>query len=143
MKITARSEEETIQAAGNLARELRGNEAIMLYGPLGAGKTAFARALVRALCGAPGLEVPSPTFTLSQIYYGENGAVTHYDFYRLKEAREIHELGWEDSLQSGVTIVEWPERLGNLLPAQRIDIRFSILRGQPEAREIEIERVSL
>ena len=82
----------------------------------------FARAAIRALCGDPGLDVPSPTFTLVQVYDAPIAPLWHFDLYRLKEPAEIYELGWEDCLAGGIAIVEWPDRIEALLPARRIDV---------------------
>jgi tRNA threonylcarbamoyl adenosine modification protein YjeE len=141
MKFTAKSEEETAKAAQDFARKLKGREMIMLHGPLGGGKTTFARALIRALNGETSLEVPSPTYTLLQTYDTPKGAVNHYDLYRLKSAEEIYELGWEESVANGITIVEWPERLGSLMPANRTDINIVSIANEPDARAITITKV--
>jgi tRNA threonylcarbamoyladenosine biosynthesis protein TsaE len=90
-----------------------------LAGPLGAGKTSLARALIHALPGQPGSEtetVPSPTFTLVQVYERAPAPVWHFDLYRLERPEEVWELGWEEALAEGIVLVEWPERLGALLP---------------------------
>ena len=139
--IIARSEQDTAQTAQNVAAALQGNEIILLHGPLGSGKTVFARAMIRALTDQPELEVPSPTYTLVQIYDASKGPVNHYDLYRLKNPEEIYELGWEESAASGITIVEWPERLGPLSPKRRIDIRLANVMNEPHSRKIEISQV--
>lgn len=138
MKHLCHSETETAALANNIARNLVSNNVLLLSGPLGVGKSVFARALIRALCGDETLEVPSPTFTLLQTYESAKGPVFHYDLYRLKDPEEIYELGWEESLKDGITIVEWPERLGSLMPARRLDIRIANVKNSPDAREIEI-----
>src|SRR3546814_10429878 len=105
-----------------LARLLRLGDVIALSGDLGAGKTALARALIRALPGPQGAadeEVPSPTFTLAQIYERRPGPVWHFDLYRLESAAEVEELGFSEAL-AGIALVEWPERLGALLPADAL-----------------------
>ena len=105
-----------------------------------AGKTVFARALIRGLAGDPGLEVPSPTFTLTQTYETPQGSVHHYDLYRLSHAEDIYELGLEDSLEAAITIVEWPVRLGALAPARRIDVHITSPGDGPTSRAIVITR---
>jgi tRNA threonylcarbamoyladenosine biosynthesis protein TsaE len=115
-------EEATGALARRLAPRLRQGDVIALYGDLGAGKTAFARALVRAL-GSPD-DVPSPTFTLVQIYDVPVGRVWHFDLYRIDDPRELIEIGWEDALSDGIMLVEWPDRAGALLPAERLDVRL-------------------
>jgi tRNA threonylcarbamoyladenosine biosynthesis protein TsaE len=105
---------------------------LTLTGPLGAGKTSFARAFIRRLTGETE-EVPSPTFTLVQTYDTSMGPVWHFDLYRLREPDEIWEIGFEDSL-TGIVLIEWAERLGPFLPASRMDLR--ILLGDNEQTRI-------
>jgi tRNA threonylcarbamoyl adenosine modification protein YjeE len=116
-----------------IAAELRPGDVVTLSGGLGAGKTALARAIVRALSGDPDLEVPSPTFTLMQDYDTAKGPVVHADFYRLSGAQELHELGWDEITDAGIAIVEWPERAAEGLKASRLDIGLD-LAGRGEAR---------
>jgi tRNA threonylcarbamoyladenosine biosynthesis protein TsaE len=110
--------------AARLAPYLRRGDMLTLQGPLGAGKTAFARALLRVL-GVEG-EVPSPTFTLIQTYDTADFTVHHFDLYRLKSEGELDELGWDDLLSDGVTIVEWPERCHDRLPGDYLLLQFSM-----------------
>lgn len=109
--------------ARRLAGVVRLGDVIALWGGLGAGKTAFARAFIRA-SGDPAEDVPSPTFTLVQTYTLAVGACWHFDLYRLQSPDEVWELGIEDALGQGVVLIEWPERLGALLPADRLDVRL-------------------
>lgn len=120
----AKTEQDTIAIAQELAKNITAPVLICLYGDLGAGKTVFARALIRVLNQSPDLEVPSPTFTLLQTYDSPAGDIYHYDFYRLEKPEEVFELSWEDALYDGITIAEWPERIESLLPSQRINIKF-------------------
>jgi tRNA threonylcarbamoyladenosine biosynthesis protein TsaE len=115
----------TGRLAGRLAPMLRAGDALLLEGPLGAGKSAFARALLRALAGDPTLEVPSPSFTLVQRYDLPGGLEAHhFDLYRLSGPTDLVELGWEEARQ-GLVIVEWPERLGALRPAEALVVRLA------------------
>ena len=107
-----------------IARALRIGDAVCLYGPLGAGKTTLARGLIRALT-TPDEEVPSPTFTLVQTYDGPHFTVAHFDLYRLVRPEEAFELGLDEALDDGAAVIEWPERLGGALPANRLDIELS------------------
>jgi tRNA threonylcarbamoyladenosine biosynthesis protein TsaE len=108
----------------SIAAALRPGEAVCLWGPLGAGKTTLARGLIRALTG-PDEEVPSPTFTLVQLYAGRL-AVAHLDLYRLKRPEEAYELGLDEALDTGAAVIEWPERLSGALPADRLDVEITI-----------------
>ncbi|MGE3143549.1 MAG: tRNA (adenosine(37)-N6)-threonylcarbamoyltransferase complex ATPase subunit type 1 TsaE, partial [Hyphomonadaceae bacterium] len=92
-------------------------------GGLGAGKTTLARGAVSAWAGH-GEDAPSPTFTLIQIYEGPKGPLWHLDLYRLKSPEEAFELGLEEAFATAFCLIEWPERLGGLLPALRLDIRL-------------------
>lgn len=110
-----------------LARELAGSAGpgavYALSGDLGAGKSVFARAFIRAYCGTDG-DIPSPTFTLVQSYDGGAHPVHHFDLYRLEDPDECLELGIEDAFADGVSLIEWPDRLGPWLPADRLEIRL-------------------
>ena len=111
----------TAALGARLALLLRPGDALLLEGPLGAGKTELARALLRALLHDPGLHVPSPTFTLVQTYDSPVGPVAHFDLWRLDGPRAVLELGWDEARQ-GVVLVEWPDRLGELRPADALTI---------------------
>ncbi len=109
---------------------------VALTGDLGAGKTAFARALLRLLSGDDLLEVPSPTFTIVQEYDTTPGRVTHFDLYRLSGADELEELGFMDALDETISLIEWPDRAGKL-PADRIDIEIT-MGADPGARQFAV-----
>ncbi|HEU0059500.1 MAG TPA: tRNA (adenosine(37)-N6)-threonylcarbamoyltransferase complex ATPase subunit type 1 TsaE [Hyphomicrobiaceae bacterium] len=107
-----------------LALRLTIGSLVVLKGELGAGKTTFARALIRALLDAD-VEVPSPTFSLQQTYATPRLTVTHFDFYRLGSAEEALELGFEDALQRGAVLAEWAERIAPILPEERYEIELT------------------
>jgi tRNA threonylcarbamoyladenosine biosynthesis protein TsaE len=107
--------------AAAVARLARLGDTILLEGDLGAGKTAFARAFLRAATGDPALEVPSPTFTLVQSYDTPIGTVHHFDLWRLDGPGGLVELGWEEA-REGIVLVEWPDRLGALRPTDALTI---------------------
>ncbi len=125
----------TQRLAGRVAALLRAGDAILLAGDLGAGKTAFARAVLRALTGDPALEVPSPSFTLVQEYATPLGPVAHFDLWRLDGPGALAELGWEDAC-AHIVLVEWPDRLGRLAPAAALHLRISL--GLGEARQAQL-----
>lgn len=136
------SEQQTQSLAQSLGQRLVAQKnpkrALCLYGNLGAGKSVFARALIREIMNDPNLEVPSPTFTLVQVYETPYGPLHHFDLYRLEDPKEIFNLGWEDALGNGLVIVEWPERLGRYKPATTLDIHIQPIENKPHAREILI-----
>ena len=99
-----------------LAKRLRPRDVVALQGGLGVGKTTLARAILRAAAGDPSLVVPSPTFTLVEVYETPIGTYWHFDLYRLDAPEQVYELGWEEALAEGIVLLEWPERLGRLLP---------------------------
>ncbi|RUT30318.1 tRNA (adenosine(37)-N6)-threonylcarbamoyltransferase complex ATPase subunit type 1 TsaE [Arsenicitalea aurantiaca] len=112
----------------SLAQRLRPGALVLLSGELGAGKSALARALIRALMDDPGLEVPSPSFSLVQPYRGENRAILHADLYRLGHEAEMDELGLFDD-PDAIRLVEWPERAPSLLDLADLAIRLDIPPG--------------
>jgi tRNA threonylcarbamoyladenosine biosynthesis protein TsaE len=115
--------------AARLAAVARAEDAILLHGPLGAGKSALARAFLRAASGNPGLEVPSPTYTLAQTYQTRLGPVHHLDLWRLEGEEGVLELGWDEFVRD-IVLVEWPERLGRLRPGGALDISIRIDEGE-------------
>ena len=126
--------------AATVAALARAGDAILLEGELGAGKSAFARAFLRAATGDPALQVPSPTFTLVQSYDTRIGVVQHFDLWRLEGPGGLTELGWDEA-RDGIVLVEWPDRLGPLRPAEALtvalhptgaDSRRAVLSGWPD-----------
>lgn len=110
--------------AARLAALLRAGDAVLLEGPLGAGKSEFARAVLRAAVGDPALEVPSPTFTLVQSYDLPAGPAHHFDLYRLDGPAGLDELGWDEA-REGIVLVEWPDRLGAARPADALVVALA------------------
>jgi tRNA threonylcarbamoyladenosine biosynthesis protein TsaE len=126
--------------AATVAALARAGDAILLEGELGAGKSAFARAFLRAATGDPALEVPSPTFTLVQSYDTRIGVVQHFDLWRVEGPGGLTELGWDEA-RNGIVLVEWPDRLGPLRPAEALTValhptgansRRAVLSGWPD-----------
>ncbi len=136
VELELEGEAATQALAAALAACARPGDVIALSGPLGAGKTSFARGFIRARAAHMGAgevgEVPSPTFTLVQVYDLPGGAVWHVDLYRLEEPAEVAELGLEDAFAEAITLVEWPERAAGLLPVERLDLVLSYGAGQDD-----------
>jgi tRNA threonylcarbamoyladenosine biosynthesis protein TsaE len=120
----ARSEQETIELAAEFARGLRAVDVVTLRGELGAGKSFFARHVIRALLERDE-EVTSPTFNLLQIYEGRKYKIYHYDLYRLKNPEEIYELDIEEAFNSSICLIEWPQVIEAILPQDIINIEIT------------------
>jgi tRNA threonylcarbamoyladenosine biosynthesis protein TsaE len=124
--VTARAidlpdEQATAALATELAARARQGDVIGLSGPLGSGKTTFARYFIGARMGAS--EVPSPTFTLVETYQPASGpAIWHFDLYRIEAPADAYELGIEDAFAEGITLIEWPEHLGGLMPREHLQV---------------------
>ena len=116
----------TTRLGAAVAAALKPGEAVCLTGPLGAGKSTLARGLVRALT-RPDEDVPSPTFTIVQFYDGLHWPLAHFDLYRLERPEEAFEIGLDEALEDGAAVIEWPERLGGRLPADRLDIDIAMM----------------
>jgi len=130
----------TERLGARLAGLARPGDVIALAGGLGTGKTTLARAFIHALArryGLPEEEVPSPTFTLVQSYDFPIATVHHFDLYRIVRPEEAVELGIEEAFAAGISLLEWPERLGPLLPADRLDVELT-MGGAPETRRAVI-----
>ena len=121
----------TTRLGAGIAGALRPGDAVALWGDLGAGKTTVARAILRALGVKE--DVPSPTFTLVQSYDTEP-RIAHYDLYRLKQAREMEELGFDDALMEGAVLREGPERAPEVLPPDALHVRLNLQDGARTAR---------
>jgi len=126
----------TTALAGRLAAIARDGDVLALDGDLGSGKTTFARAFIQALAGA-GEDVPSPTFTLVQAYDSPAGPIHHIDLYRLSGPAETEELGLDDAFAKGVSLIEWPDRLGGMLPSRRLLVAFEF-GDDPDARRARL-----
>lgn len=131
------SPEQTATFAQNLARMLAPGDVILLEGPIGAGKTHFSRNLIQSLMD-PVEDVPSPTFTLVQIYDVPMGELWHADLYRLSHADEVEELGLLAAFEDAVCLVEWPDRLAELSPAHALTLRLSLVDSEEDARGAEL-----
>lgn len=116
------SEEDTKKLAEKIADIAKMCDIFALYGTLGMGKSVFSRAFIQHLTAAD--DVPSPTFTLLQIYEAKDFDIYHYDMYRIKSPEEVFELGIEDAFYQGVSLIEWPEKMERYLPSHAIKIEI-------------------
>lgn len=124
IRLSLPNETDTQKLAGRIAPQLQKGDVLLLEGPIGAGKSAFCRALIRARLGR--LEdVPSPTFTLVQTYDDAAGDIWHCDLYRLSDPDELFELGLEDAFEDAICLIEWPDRLGDAAPADALRLQFA------------------
>jgi tRNA threonylcarbamoyl adenosine modification protein YjeE len=137
----------TERVAAMLASDAGRGDVLCLHGEVGAGKSALSRAYVRAVCGDPYVEVPSPTFLLQQVYDDHCGADTstgpppvhHFDLYRLTGPEDCDRLGLEESFTAASSLIEWAERLGERCPGERLDVYIEARAGVGEgatAREM-------
>ena len=122
------TEAETNSFGTRLATALKPGDVVCLEGPLGAGKSTLARGLIRALSGAH--DIPSPTFTLVETYAVPGGDLWHFDLYRLEKQSDVWELGFEDALESGISIIEWPGKIDGILPDDALRLFIEV---QPKA----------
>ena len=137
-RIEAADEAGTRDVAEQVADLVGAGDLVTLSGDLGAGKTAFARALIRKATGDSELDVPSPAFTLMQVYETEKFPIVHADLYRIANPSELTELGWDEATDSALVLVEWAERAGGALPTERLDVRLTIPPGADDKRIIEL-----
>jgi len=122
--IILEAESDTLRLAQQIAPVLRSGDVTLLEGPIGAGKTFFARAVIRALAGAE-IDVPSPTFSLVQVYELPMVDIWHGDLYRLSDTSEIYELGLDEAFENAICLIEWPDRLGALAPPDALTLTFA------------------
>lgn len=126
MQLISRNEAETATIGTRLASCLAPGDVIALSGPLGAGKSVLARAVLRSLTCDPELAVPSPSFTLVQIYETPQGMpLWHVDLYRLASSEELVEIGLDEAFETAITLIEWPERAEGILPDTRLTIHIA------------------
>ncbi len=132
-------EQATMRLMVDVASALEPGDVLTLSGDLGAGKTTFARAMIRYLAGDETVEVPSPTFTLMQLYELPRFPVVHADLYRVSGSAELAELGFDDVPEGAVVVVEWPDRAAGFLPADRLDVTLTLApKLKPEFRHARV-----
>ncbi len=122
-------EDATNALATQVAQHLKVGDTLLLEGAIGAGKSAFARALIRARLGRME-DVPSPTFTLVQTYEDDAGDIWHCDLYRLTHPDEALELGLDEAFETAICLIEWPDRLGEVVPADALTLAFEARQDQ-------------
>lgn len=125
LHLTLADADATATLAGLIAPLLKAGDTLLLDGNIGAGKTTFARALIRARIGNPAEDVPSPTFTLVQTYDAPDVTIWHCDLYRLTHEQEVLELGLDDAFRDAICLVEWPDRLGQDTPTGALTLRLA------------------
>lgn len=133
LKITLASADDTARLAVSLGTDLAPGDTVLLHGPVGAGKTHFARQLIQSLLVTPE-DVPSPTFTLVQSYDTTSGPLWHTDLYRIGSSFEIEELGLLEAFETAICLVEWPDRLAELTPDHALNLTFA----QGEAEDARV-----
>ena len=131
------SPEATAELAQQLAHRLHPGDCLLLEGPIGAGKTHFARALIQSLMVQPE-DVPSPTFTLVQTYDVASSELWHADLYRLSAVEEIEELGLLEAFDEAICLIEWPDRLAELTPAHALHLALSLDPAEEDYRHLTL-----
>lgn len=125
LQLTLADQDQTEALARHITPLLQAGDVLLLSGSIGAGKSTFARAVIRAATGNPSEDVPSPTFTLVQSYETPQGEIWHSDLYRLGHPDEVFELGLYEAFETAICLVEWPDRLGDLTPATALSLDFT------------------
>lgn len=136
LELILSSPEETAALAQRIAPVLTAGDVLLLEGDIGAGKTHFARSLIQSLL-VTAEDVPSPTFTLVQVYETQDFDVWHADLYRLSSPDEVVELGLSEAFEEAVCLVEWPDRLAELCPRSALNIRLQM------SKEIGVRNMQL
>ncbi|MCD8390511.1 MAG: tRNA (adenosine(37)-N6)-threonylcarbamoyltransferase complex ATPase subunit type 1 TsaE [Firmicutes bacterium] len=137
-EIETHSAEETRSFAAALAAKLERGDTLCLYGDLGAGKTAFVQGLANGLGVAE--YVTSPTFTIVNVYESGKMPLYHFDVYRIADSDEMYEVGYDEYVYgNGISVIEWPELIEDILPSERYDI--SIAKSGENSRKISVKRI--
>lgn len=136
--VTCDDPSDTARFAARIGAGLRAGDVLLLQGDIGAGKTHFARALIQSLLPVPE-DVPSPTYTLVQVYDGPACDIWHADLYRLTHPDEVAELGLTQAFTDAICLIEWPDRLGDLTPNTALGLAFEAVPGNDAARTITFD----
>ncbi|MCB0711850.1 MAG: tRNA (adenosine(37)-N6)-threonylcarbamoyltransferase complex ATPase subunit type 1 TsaE [Ignavibacteriae bacterium] len=145
---TSMCEEETFRLGFDMASDLRSGDTVALYGDLGAGKTEF----IKGVCEGLSVDeiVSSPTFTIVNQYAGKSSdgrgvIIYHIDLYRVESVDELEEIGLPETLADplAIKLIEWSEHGTQILPMNRVDVRFTALEGEENCRKIEVQIVGL
>ncbi|WP_170755534.1 tRNA (adenosine(37)-N6)-threonylcarbamoyltransferase complex ATPase subunit type 1 TsaE [Ruegeria lacuscaerulensis] len=139
--ITFNSPCETAYFAARLGRILRPGDTLLLEGEIGSGKTHFSRSLIQSVMSIPE-DVPSPTFTLVQVYDTEIGEIWHCDLYRLGAVDEVDELGLTEAFETAICLVEWPDKLGSMQPENALTLSFETDPNTVEKRLVTLSWVN-
>ena len=139
IQIITENPEQAARWAERFAAHLKPGDCLLLSGPVGAGKTHFARSVIQELL-VDFEDVPSPTFTLVQTYPTRLGEVWHADLYRLGHVDELYELGLDEAFDEAITLIEWPDRLGDLRPSRYLDMDFGFV-GDTDTRLLKVTSV--
>ncbi len=125
LHLTLNSDADMRALGAKIATIVQKGDVICLIGGLGAGKTTFARGFIqKTQPEGTETEIPSPTFTLVQTYETQGFPIWHFDFYRIESPEDVYEIGLEEALDTGVTLIEWPEKAADLLPEERLEIHI-------------------
>lgn len=134
MEFICNTEKDTVKLGQKLSSIAKKGDVFALFGTLGMGKSVLSRAFVKKLTSAN--EVPSPTFTLVQVYEADDFDIYHFDLYRLKSPEEIFEIGMEEAIYEGVCLIEWPEKMQGYLPKNIFKVEIA---PYEQGRKIKIE----
>ncbi|MCC5991625.1 MAG: tRNA (adenosine(37)-N6)-threonylcarbamoyltransferase complex ATPase subunit type 1 TsaE [Rhodobacteraceae bacterium] len=139
LSLDSPSPEHSAAIARNLASSLRAGDVVLLSGPVGAGKSHFARALIQARLAALGRmeDVPSPSFTLVQSYDLGDVELWHADLYRLHDPHDCLELGLEEAFEAAICLIEWPDRLGRFTPADALHLQLQPGAAGDDSRKLD------